>query len=1047
MKQILKFSILLLFFMPLQKVAGQDIIMGSQPLVPNIGEAPRDFYDPGGENGPFDVNLRDTMTLQTETSSLQLYVWFRNLVMGDYDTLWIYDGPDVSAPLKGVYSLLNIPGEFHSSSNTLTFVFHSDSVHRFGMDYGWNAQVYQYDSNATAVLYGEDPTILTTNAVFYDAGGPTGNIGSSPSDMYQEFIAPGGGDQGEPQHIKCEFSQFQVGGMMTVYDGRYNDPGKRIIGYFCTSTLDASINNNMPPTLVSTKKAMTFVYNGVSGDVSKSGWKAKITIVNKLLKRDDENPCSVMSSGFDTTASTYYAEPNNILDTIVLTQEEMAARGIRGLNGDLLPPIDMPELNYNFEEPLILKAGKNISVGASSNDYLVEQIPYNEADMMFGYDEGSTIVWQQGPARDDSWLGGVDLPFTFTFFGVPYTRVYPSSNGLVSFDAPPEGEWHHCEYSTSVPPASPTLNGGTYSYTSTPYNYYNSAYLVYEDINPAASCTPGGATAIKYGVLGDPPCRAFVFNYNGINLFSCCASTGPNTYQMVMYEGSNIIDVYIKRRNVCTSWNGGRGVVGLQNRKGSQRVIAPGRDFTTTWTVNPNSLPNVGEHWRFTPITEVSESNGDLYWFADTVKWQGDVPDTTSVHFLYHEPLARSFRYSEDPQDTTMYIAVYIFKDATGSSKGPGEHAAYTAYKVNSTKPEIEMESDKKIYCPDEIIHLEVTKVLDPVMTLNDIIRCKWWSAKHPRPLGTSTTRINDVLASYLQPGTTDTIYVMVTFSNKATQTTSVIVSVLDPILPKITSRNFVTKEDYICKGDTLTLLATHPKTDRFTWNTGATSRSIEVHPLNDTLYIVTTDEECHVSDTFKVVVLPLPPTSFTPDPIDIIMDNGIGTVTCTTPLSQGGYQLTWNFDDPNSPDNIVQGPDVVTHGYTRPRDYTITLTAVDANNCDSTYTDRVSVKVPDLFYVPSAFSPNNDEHNQKFQPSGQIVDPDRPYSMEIFNRYGMLVFSTNSPYDYWDGRNKKGELCPEGVYVYMISFYHINEHDNPDALPAVRKGTVTLLR
>ena len=176
-------------------------------------------------------------------------------------------------------------------------------------------------------------------------------------------------------------------------------------------------------------------------------------------------------------------------------------------------------------------------------------------------------------------------------------------------------------------------------------------------------------------------------------------------------------------------------------------------------------------------------------------------------------------------------------------------------------------------------------------------------------------------------------------------------------------------------------------------------------------------------------------------------MDNGIGTVTCTTPLSQGGYQLTWNFDDPYSPNNVVQGPDVITHDYTRPRDYTITLTAVDANNCDSTYTDKVSVKVPDLFYIPNAFSPNNDDKNEYFHPSGQIVDTELPYSMEIFNRYGMLVFSTNSPYDYWDGRNKKGEMCPEGVYVYKISFHHINEHDNPDALPVVRTGTVTLVR
>ena len=205
-----------------------------------------------------------------------------------------------------------------------------------------------------------------------------------------------------------------------------------------------------------------------------------------------------------------------------------------------------------------------------------------------------------------------------------------------------------------MPPSSPTLNGGTYSYTSTPYNYYNSAYLVYEDINPASGCTPNGATAIRYGVLGEKQCRAFVFNYNEINLFSCCGSTGPNTYQMVMYEGTNVIDVYVKRRNVCPSWNGGRGVIGLQNRKGSQRVIAPDRDFTSTWTVNLGDIPNGGEAWRFTPVTPPAEY-GELTWYKDTVD---------EGHILSYSPTAQNRTIAVRPTETASYISEYKCVDA-----------------------------------------------------------------------------------------------------------------------------------------------------------------------------------------------------------------------------------------------------------------------------------------------------------------------------------------------------------------------------------------------
>jgi hypothetical protein len=615
MKQKLKLSILLLFFMPLQKIAGQDIIMGSQPMVADIEDSPRYFYDPGG-NGDFAQGLRDTMMLRTAVMNTQLYVLFEEFAMGVDDTLWIYDGASVNAPLMGFYSLVNSPGEIVSTGRDMTFVFHSGNEDILGLQGGWKALVYANDPQPMEVNYGELPSVLTCNAFFYDAGGPNGNIGTAvPNNSFTEFTSPVG------SHVKCEFTQFSMDGLLKIYDGQYNDPNKRLIGQFCTSTLDAS-TNNMPPILFSTTNTLCFVYEGAPGDASKPGWRAEISCVPELLEYEGYSILPEISN----TPLGYYADAANP----------------HVIELDTLHPMVM------------LKASPVNIPGPFSCDYTVQQIPYNEDDMMFGYDEGNAIEWQQGPARDDSWLGGVDLPFTFTFFGVPYTRVYPSSNGLVSFDTPPEGEWYFCAWKTSVPPSSPTLNGGTYSYTSTPYNYYNSAYLVYEDINPNENCTPGGQYKIKYGVLGEPPCRAFVFNYDGINLYSCCSTTGPNTYQMVMYEGTNVIDVYVKRRNVCTSWNGGRGVIGLQNRKGSQRVIAPGRDFNSTWTVNVDNLPNEGEAWRFTPITPPDE-NGELTWYKDVVD---------DAHIISQGLLAQNRTVAVVPTETTSYISEYKFTNA-----------------------------------------------------------------------------------------------------------------------------------------------------------------------------------------------------------------------------------------------------------------------------------------------------------------------------------------------------------------------------------------------
>ncbi len=616
MKNFLSVILLLVAAGSSLKVEAQDIIMGSVPMVADIEDSPRYFYDPGG-NGDFAQGLQDTMMLRTAVVNTQLYALFEEFAIGDHDTLWIYDGASVSAPLLGCYSLMNSPGEILASGRDMTFVFHSGNEPIPGLQGGWKAQVYANDPQPMEVNYGELSYmyLLTCNADFYDAGGSSGNVGVAGTDYgFTEFISPTG------SHIKCEFESFSVNGLLKIYDGLYNDTNKRLIGQFCTSTLDSS-TNNMPPVLFSTSNTLSFVYEGALGDANKPGWKAHISCVPELLEYDEQN----FFPGITNTPLGHYADAANP----------------HVIELDTLHPMVM------------LKASPVNIPGPFSCDYTVQQIPYNEDDMMFGYDEGNAIEWQQGPARDDSWLGGVDLPFTFTFFGVPYTRVYPSSNGLVSFNT--QTEWGNCQWSTSVPPVSPTLNGGSYGYySSVPYNYYNSAYLVYEDINPNENCTPGGQYKIKYGVLGEPPCRAFVFNYDGINLYSCCSTTGPNTYQMVMYEGTNVIDVYVKRRNVCSSWNGGRGVIGLQNRNGSQRVIAPGRDFTSTWTVNVDDIPNGGEAWRFTPVTPPAEY-GELTWYKDTVDEE---------HVLSYSPTAQNRTIAVRPTETASYISEYKCVDA-----------------------------------------------------------------------------------------------------------------------------------------------------------------------------------------------------------------------------------------------------------------------------------------------------------------------------------------------------------------------------------------------
>ncbi len=72
-------------------------------------------------------------------------------------------------------------------------------------------------------------------------------------------------------------------------------------------------------------------------------------------------------------------------------------------------------------------------------------------------------------------------------------------------------------------------------------------------------------------------------------------------------------------------------------------------------------------------------------------------------------------------------------------------------------------------------------------------------------------------------------------------------------------------------------------------------------------------------------------------------------------------------------------------------------------------------------FYVPTAFSPNNDGLNDVFRP--RYVQNVDQYQMEIFNRWGERLFSNTDTGTGWDG-TYQGIDCPMGTYTVLIHYY-----------------------
>jgi gliding motility-associated-like protein len=108
-------------------------------------------------------------------------------------------------------------------------------------------------------------------------------------------------------------------------------------------------------------------------------------------------------------------------------------------------------------------------------------------------------------------------------------------------------------------------------------------------------------------------------------------------------------------------------------------------------------------------------------------------------------------------------------------------------------------------------------------------------------------------------------------------------------------------------------------------------------------------------------------------------------------------------------------------------------LATVTLTNCTAT---------PENFLIPDGFSPNGDGVNETFQ----IVDIEfiyPNYTLEIFNRYGNVLFEGNINKPTWDGKNSNSSFidgdAPTGVYFYVINY-------NKDNLPP-KQGQLYLNR
>lgn len=671
------------------------------------------------------------------------------------------------------------------------------------------------------------------------------------------------------------------------------------------------------------------------------------------------------------------------------------------------PNIQVDDETVSCDNPCVDLVATYLQTGETT-EYEVNSIPYAPPYSFTGGTSAFVGV-------DDVFSELIPIPFDFCFYGNVYNNLVIGANGVLSFDASLASlpgcaasfSCVNCNWMfSSLIPSTPTIDGP----------YENAIHGAYHDIDPSV------AGDINYAVLGTAPCRTFVVNFSNSAHFNC--NNLMTTQQIVIYETTNAIEVYIEDKPTCTSWNSGNALIGIQNIGATQGVAPPARN-TGPWSATQ-------EAWRFTPS---GIPNYEVEWFNSIGVSQG-FGDTLNV--------------CAQTQDN--YTAEITYTNCNASVVT--ESATNTVF-VNSAAGQIASLGlvDTIKSCINQVI----------INADNSFDSYNWSTGDNTSSI-TVTASGNYILeATQGWCNGDDTVYV------------------------SIVNANILEDNSTICNLQSMTLNLQETNAI-INWSTNETTDNITVSPISDTeFWVDISDGVTTCRDSIQININELPTASIsavneicendtayinlslTGSPPFIVDFNGVSNsysnlvnLLAVNPSSTTTYNINLLSDiacsnDSNKSHTIVVNP--LPQPVINPNFYEIypgeeiALTAgeyasyfwFNNNNTliseneilivDSSLTTYVIAEndkgclgksvnaivkyIPRVnFFIPNTFTPNGDEHNDLLKTIGSEI---LTFYMIITNRWGEVVFTTDNINKFWDGKYKSN-LAEQGVYSYQVN-------------------------
>jgi gliding motility-associated-like protein len=654
---------------------------------------------------------------------------------------------------------------------------------------------------------------------------------------------------------------------------------------------------------------------------------------------------------------------------------------------------------------------------------------------------------------DDYWSGIISLPFSMCYYGGSYSSLLMGSNSAITFDITRAGA--SSGYSISTTGQIPNT---TYA--------PNMIFGPYHDIDPSLS---SANKRIEWRVEGTAPKRRFIASYNDLPYFGSSCTTQRATHQMVLYESTGIIEVYIKDKPQCTSWNNGFAILGIQDGTRTQAVVAPGKNATVWGSTAMN------ECYRFTPSGGASrlksaklKVNGSQVAVADTSTASTGL---LNLNFPNVCPTADSTSYvievtygdCNNPLNDVVFLDTVVVKKVgpgitvakTDPNCAPNGTITITASGGGPTPYQFSIDGGTTWQASNSFTGLAggtyQAKVKDAAGCMSSVVSVV---------LSVSNTLTQTIAKTDANCNTTGSITITAAggvppyeysinggttwqssnaFTGLAAGTYNVMTrqpstSCNTSTSVTITFTNNLTMNSpagtSMCYGASFTPSVVSNATG-YSWSPAAgvsntSTANPSLSPASTTTYTVTgTLGTCSVQKSLTVTIFPGATANAGADAIIIAGD--------VYPMQGAGSAGTYLW----SPSTALSSASVLNPNANPSTTTTYTLRVTTAQGCVAT-DDMTLTVVPYCIKPMNAFSPNGDGINDLWLiTNGNCLSKAK---VEVFNRYGSKVYEDDNYRNSWDG-TYKGKPLADGTYYYVISFQLINSRVEQ------RTGNVTILR